>query len=265
MAFSSKKLSFQELKELLDEKVELYNTPKFLPNDPLGLVHEFSEQGNQEIIAFLLSTIAWGNRKSIIKSGQKLIEIFDGQPSDFVLNASSRDLKNLKFVHRTFQNEDLVFFILSLRRLIQKSGTLESHFSLNPNEVGIKGRIINFRNQFFLEESKEHRSNKHLSNPLKGSSSKRINMFLRWMVRPNDEGVDLGLWKNIPLAELCIPLDVHTGNVSRELGFTNRKANDWKTLEEIMGVLRKMDPYDPAKYDFALFGLGVIDPLSTDN
>lgn len=260
MADSFNGLSISELKDLLDEKVKEYNTPDFLPDDPLGLVHEFSEPKNQEIIGLLVATIAWGNRKSIIKSGRNLIEIFDAQPYDFVMNHSEKDLKQLKFVHRTFQSDDLKIFIQQLKKVYAQNESLESAFSQHQHIEGVKGRIVSFRNKMTTNLPVNHRVNKHLSNPLKGSSAKRLNMFLRWMVRPSTTGVDLGIWNTIPLSELCIPLDVHTGNIARAFQMTHRKSNDWKTLEEIMQVLRRMNPNDPSVYDFALFGLGAIEP-----
>lgn len=250
-----------DLEIILNEKVKEYNTPAFLPSDPLGVVHQYSEKRNIEIMGFLIATIAWGNRKSIINNAHKLGQLFDHAPYEFVMNATKQEIEALHFVHRTFNSEDLQTFVLQLRKLYQKANSLESYFHPHSDHAGIKGRIVSFRESFLNGLSEKHRSKKHISNPATGSSAKRINMYLRWMCRPNDTGVDFGLWHEIPKEELCIPLDVHTGNVARALGLTSRKQNDWKTLEEIMESLRSYDSSDPAKYDFALFGIGVMDEL----
>lgn len=255
-------LTFLELKTFLDEKYLTFCQPDFLPEDPLGLVHEFSDQKDQEIIGLLFATIAWGNRKSILKSGRRLIDIMGGEPARYVQDHAETDLENLQFVHRTFQAEDLKFFIRRLKQLYSQEESLESYFSTHPdpNLSGVKGRIVAFR-EALIGGYEGIRTEKHIANPLKNSASKRINMYLRWMCRPNDAGVDLGIWNSIPLSELCVPLDVHTGNIAREFGLIQRQQNDWKALEELMVNLRKMDPNDPCKYDFSLFGLGAIEPL----
>ena len=248
-------MEFQELKEYLDFKAEQYENPVFLESDPLKLVHLFSEKEDREIIGFLVATIAWGNRKSIISNGEKLIKMMQNEPYDFVLNyRSSR--KTSDFVHRTFNAQDLDFFIRSLQNIYCNQGGLENAFKTHASFTGIKGRIINFR-ELFLSVDHEKRSEKHISNPLQNSACKRLNIFLRWMVRPTKGGVDLGIWKSISLSELYLPLDVHTSRNARFLGLLNRKQDDWKALEELMETLKKMDPADPVKYDFALFGIGV--------
>ena len=248
-------MDINELKEYLDFKAEQYENPIFLESDPLKLVHQFSKKEDCEIVGFLVATIAWGNRKSIITNGEKLIQLLDYQPHDFVLNYnSSKHLTN--FVHRTFNVQDLDFFIRSLQNIYLNHGGLEAVFKFHSEYAGIKGRIINFR-ELFLQVAHEKRSEKHISNPLQNSACKRLNMFLRWMVRPNNQGVDLGIWKSIATSELYLPLDVHTSRNARLLGLLTRKQDDWKALEELMETLRKMDPIDPSKYDFALFGIGV--------
>lgn len=256
MANSYNKLSFAELKDFLDHKYEQYCNPSFLPEDPLGLVHEFSKKEDQEIIGFFLSTIAWGNRKSIIQNGKKLIALLQGEPHNFILNHSDAELEDLQFIHRTFQTEDLRFFIRQFKRIYTQHNSLEDLFLPNEEKVGNFERISAFRKSFFGHEIGT-RTEKHVANPERGSAAKRINMYLRWMVRDSKEGVDLGVWKRISKAGLCLPLDVHTGNVARQLGILQRKQSDWKALEELMKPLRKMDPSDPCKYDFALFGVGV--------
>lgn len=248
------KLSFEELKEFLDAKAEQFESLAFIKDDPIQLPHRFSSKEDIEIIGFLAATIAWGNRKSIIKSGERILEIMDHSPHEFVSNYSASDLT---FIHRTFNSTDLSFFFKALRD-IYKDGTLEDAFQLHDEIPGMQGRIYNFRSRF-LGTPHEKRSEKHISNPLKNSSCKRINMFLKWMVRPNNRGVDFGLWNSISPAELYLPLDVHTSNNARRLGLIQRKQDDWKALEELMIHLRDLDPKDPVKYDFALFGLGAIE------
>lgn len=250
-------INSEDLKVFLDEKYLQYNQSDFILDDPIQLPHQFTQKEDIEIIAFIVSTIAWGNRKAIIKSGQKLIQLLQESPYEFVMNYQG---ELLPFVHRTFNAEDLQFFLLSLQNIYQKHGGLENAFALHKGQSGVKQRIINFR-QLFLEIPHEKRSEKHLSSPEKGSSAKRINMFLRWMVRNDGRGVDFGIWKNISPAELYLPLDVHTGNISRQLGLLSRPQDDWKALDELMFHLQKFDPNDPVKYDFALFGLGVYGEL----
>lgn len=248
------KMSFEELKDYLDFKVEQYNTPVFIESDPIQLPHRFSKKEDIEIVAFLVSTIAWGQRKSIIKSGERLLEIMEQEPYEFIKNYQATDHH---FVHRTFNHIDLDFFFRSLSS-IYANGGLECAFSNHPEIEGVKGRIVRFREQFLSSEH-EQRSVKHLSNPLKNSATKRINMFLRWMVRNDKRGVDFGIWESISPSELMLPLDVHTSNNARDLKLLKRTQNDWKALEELMENLRKFDPNDPVKYDYALFGIGAFE------
>lgn len=249
-------MSPEELKDYLDFKADQYNRPEFVADDPIQLPHRFSRKEDVEIVALLVSTIAWGKRSMIIRSGERLLEEMGESPYDYV-----RSYRNLSkpFVHRTFQAEDLDFFFRALRN-IYDSGGLEAAFAPGEAFPGVQGRIIHFRSRM-LESTHSDRSRKHLSDPAAHSAAKRLNMFLRWMVRQDSRGVDFGLWKSIPTSELCIPLDVHTARVSRELGILMRKQNDWKALEELMFTLRRFDPVDPAKYDFALFGIGAMDEI----
>ena len=249
-------MNADELKNYLEFKTAQYNRPEFIDNDPIQLPHRFHRKEDIEIVALLVATIAWGKRSMIIRNGERLINEMGECPYDYV--RSYRGLHN-PFVHRTFQTEDLDFFFRSLRNLYDNGG-LENAFTDDPNYPGIKGRIIQFRSRM-LNVQHEQRSRKHLSDPSANAAAKRLNMFLRWMVRKDNCGVDFGIWKSIPSSELCIPLDVHTARISRELGLLERKQNDWKALEEIMSVLRIFDPNDPAKYDFALFGIGAIEQL----
>lgn len=243
----------QELKDFLEEQTEKFNHTGFIQDDPISIPHQFSKKEDIEIIGFIVATIAWGNRRSIINNGKKLVDIMGNQPLKYVLNVSDKELADLEFVHRTFNKDDLAWFIRFMRNTYSKGLSLESHFSHGNN---VKERIINFRNTF-IEIPHLPRSEKHISNPEKNSAAKRINMFLRWMVRNDKKGVDFGLWNSINTSELMIPLDVHTGNIARKLGMIKRNPNDWKALEELMAKLRKFDPVDPCKYDFALFGIGV--------
>ena len=246
-----------ELKEFLDFKAEEYNSPKFIESDPIQLPHRFSKKEDIEIVSFLVSTIAWGNRTSIIKSGEKLLSIMENDPFSFIQNYTDSQAQDLKFVHRTFNINDLDFFFRSLKN-IYKNGGLESAFSSHPTLFGSQGRITNFRANFLATEH-EARSEKHISDPTKNSAAKRLNMNLRWLCRQDNKGVDFGIWKSIAPSELSVPLDVHTANIARKLGIITRKQNDGKALEEMMTQLREFDPVDPSKYDFALFGLGAFE------
>lgn len=247
-------MSPDELKSFLDFKAEQYENSDFIDSDPIQIPHRFSKKEDIEISGFLLSTIAWGNRTMIIRNGNKLMEIMENKPHQFILDFTSRDLE---FVHRTFNSQDLDFYLRSLQSIYQ-NGNLEEAFSKHPGIEGIKGRIVNFRNKFLSTEH-ENRSEKHISNPLKNSACKRLNMFLRWMVRDARKGVDFGIWKSIDSSELYLPLDVHTSKNARKLNLLGRKQDDWRALEELMVHLRYFDEKDPVKYDFALFGLGVFE------
>lgn len=244
-----------ELHSFLCLKADQFEDPQFIESDPISLPHRFSQKEDIEIVSLLIATIAWGNRKSIIQSGEKLLNILGESPYDFVRHYEHKE--QLSFVHRTFNKDDLSFFLRSLRR-IYENGSLEETFLLKTEKPHMKDRISNFRNIFF-EVPHDKRSEKHISNPDKNASCKRLNMFLRWMVRSPKKGVDFGLWKNISPAELYIPLDVHTGNIARKLGIMTRTQHDWNTNEIIMEYFRKIDPSDPARFDFALFGLGAIE------
>ena len=244
-----------ELKDFLDFKAEQYENPAFLEYDPIQIPHKFSQKEDIEIIGFLVATIAWGNRKSIISNGNKICEIMGNSPYDFIMNYKKNS--QVKFVHRTFNSSDLEFFFHALHT-IYKTGDLESAFCGNFNDKVVKNYISNFR-QLFLETSHLPRSEKHISNPNANSACKRLIMYLRWMVRDSKKGVDFGIWKSISPSELYIPLDVHTGTIARKLGILKRTQNDWKTNEELIELLRKFDSIDPAKYDFALFGLGAFE------
>ncbi|NKI25058.1 TIGR02757 family protein [Arenibacter sp. 6A1] len=249
----------KELKEFLDAKVIQYNLPEFLESDPIQIPHLFSLKEDIEISGFLTATIAWGNRKSIITNANKMMELMDSSPYDFVMNHQTSDLEKLQgFVHRTFNGDDLTFFVRSLNNIYKHHHGLEDVFSKATDTLPLQAAISNFKSVFF-EIPHPPRTTKHISDPSKGSAAKRINMFLRWMVRDNTTGVDFGIWKKLAPSQLSCPLDVHSGNVARKLGLIKRKQNDAKALAELDTNLRKLDPMDPVKYDFALFGLGVFE------
>ena len=252
----------RELKEFLDAKVIQYNTPEFLETDPINIPHKFNKKEDIEISAFLTATIAWGNRKSIINNAHSLTELMDFAPYEFVMGHSETDLESLEhFVHRTFNAIDLCYFITALKHLYKNHNGLEGLFTRYAEKHSLQPAITAFKGHFF-ELKHPARSTKHISDPSKGSAAKRINMFLRWMVRQDPHGVDFGLWKNISPAILSCPLDVHSGKVARKLGLLKRKQNDAKAVSELDLNLRKLDSEDPVKYDFALFGLGVFENFS---
>lgn len=252
-------LSKPELKAFLDEKATQYNNPEFIDSDPIQVIHRYGLKEDIEIAGFLTATIAWGNRKSIINNANRMMELLGNSPFDFVMNASEEDLLRFDtFVHRTFNGDDLKHFIRALRHIYTHHGGMEAVFANHQNESRLQGAIADFRSKFF-EIPHLSRSEKHVSNPLKGSAAKRINMFLRWMVRKDSMGVDLGIWQNVSPSQLSCPLDVHSGKVARKLGLLKRKQNDAKALEELDNSLRELDPDDPVRYDFALFGLGVFE------
>ena len=252
-------MTFNERTDFLNQKVIQYNTTDFIETDPIQIPHLFTKKEDIEISGFLAATIAWGNRTMIIKNATHIIDAMDHAPYDFILHHNESDLLRLeKFVHRTFNAKDLYFFIKSLRHIYTKHHGLESLFKTHNEEYDMKGALGRFRDIFF-ELNHKKRVEKHISNSLKNSACKRLIMFLRWMVRQDDCGVDFGIWESISPSKLTIPLDVHSGKIARSLGLVTRKANDWKTLEEIDISLRKMDPNDPAKYDYALFGLSAFE------
>ncbi len=253
------KLNNLQLKDFLDTKVEQYNTIQFIETDPIQIPHTFSLKEDIEIAGFLTATIAWGNRKSIINNAKKLMQLLDNSPYDFILNHQESDLEKLHpFVHRTFNGNDCVQFIKSLQHIYINHGGLEAVFTKYAEKNSLQKSISKLKSIFF-EINHLQRTEKHLSDPLKNSAAKRINMFLRWMVRHDFAGVDFGIWKNLSPAQLSCPLDVHSGNVARQLGLLNRKQNDAKALLELDKSLRILDKKDPVKYDFALFGLGVFE------
>jgi uncharacterized protein (TIGR02757 family) len=250
------------VKALLDDRWQRYEKPEFIAEDPIAIPRSMHAKEDQEIAGFLVATIAWGNRRSILTNAHSLVERMDGRPHSFITSASDAELRRLEgFVHRTFNDTDLLYFTAALKRIYTVHGGLESVFSDGFRMDGTASAAIAHFNDVFFGAEHPERTRKHVADPRKGSSAKRINMFLRWMARPSDKGVDLGIWTRIPTARLELPLDVHTGNVARRLGLLTRKQNDRKAVEEVMAHLRKFDPIDPVKYDFALFGIGVYEKL----
>ncbi|GAB4282500.1 MAG: TIGR02757 family protein [Marinilabiliales bacterium] len=259
-------MSVFDIKQWLDEKVIQYNRPEFIKNDPIQIPHNYKRKEDIEISGFLTAIISWGQRKTIINNALKLMHLMDDMPYDFVMYSSDYELKKLKnFVHRTFQGVDCVFFIKSLKNIYLEFGSIENVFAIEIKKGNsVKNAIERFRDVFFSLPH-EKRTEKHLPNISKGAAAKRINMFLRWMVRKDNAGVDFGIWETISPSMLYLPLDVHSANVSRQIGLLNRTQNDWKAVEEVTAVLKKMDPEDPVKYDFALFGAGVENDFSYGN
>lgn len=251
-------LAAGDLKHLLDELADRYNCQDFIANDPVLIPHRFTRKEDIEISGFLAALIAWGSRSAIIKSASYLMELMDEAPYDFIINHDQEDLKRFnRFVYRTMQPPDIIFLITALKQVYTKHGSLEELFSkgLQSDSPDVYP-AISFARGELLKAPHSARSVKHLANPECNSAAKRINLFLRWMVRVDDRKVDFGLWKSIRPDQLICPLDIHTGNAARALGITSRNANDRKTAEEITARLREFDPADPVKYDFALFGFG---------
>ena len=252
-------MTTKELKSFLDEKVIEYNTPEFIDSDPVQIPHLFTQKEDIEISGFLAAAIAWGNRKMIIKNSHRMIQLMGESPYDFIMNHQEHHLEQLEgFVHRTFNAIDFAHFIKALQHIYTNHNGLENVFQKHQTTTSLQPAIHELKKLFF-EIPHPQRTTKHISDPLKGSAAKRLNMWLRWMCRQDNNGVDFGIWKNISPSLLSCPLDVHSGNVARKLGLLTRKQNDAKALAELDANLRIMDPKDPVKYDFALFGLGVFE------
>jgi uncharacterized protein (TIGR02757 family) len=254
-------MKITELKEFLEEKYDQYNRLSFIAPDPISIPHQFTKKEDIEIAGFLAATIAWGQRPTIVRNAQRLVQWMDMSPYDFITSAKEKDLAPFKtFAHRTFNGTDCIYFIKSLSNIYKKHGGIEEVFSraVKKDDTDLKNAIVHFRETFF-ELPYPARTMKHVSNPADNSAAKRINMYLRWMVRKDKRKVDFGLWKKIKPSQLSCPLDVHSGNVARKLGILKRTQNDWKAVDELTKNLKKFDPADPVKYDFALFGLGVFE------
>ncbi len=247
-----------ELKELLDAKVEQYNQPGFIDLDPILIPHQFSKKQDIEIAGLFAATLAWGQRVTIINNCRKFLGWMDHDPHTFILHHRESDLKPfLDFRHRTFNATDALYFIAFLKWYYQRHNSLEDAFSGSPGEQTVERGLINFHNLFFSLPDFPVRTKKHIATPERKSACKRLNMYLRWMVRDDNKGVDFGIWKNIKPAQLICPCDVHVERVARKLRLIKRKQTDWLMAVELTDNLRKLDPSDPVKYDFALFGLGL--------
>ena len=252
-------LSKAYLKEFLDEKVELYNRPEFIEPDPISIPHRYTAKGDIEIAGFLAATIAWGNRKMILRSSARMMEILEASPYEFIANSSDCELDQaVRIALRTFNLVDLAYFLKALRHIYRNRGGLETIFETYKTSDSLQPAIHELHKIFFGLPH-EKRTERHVSDPFKGSAAKKINMYLRWMIRKDNKGVDFGIWESISPSILSCPLDVHSGNIARKLGMLKRKQNDAKAVAELDGVLRSFDPEDPVKYDFALFGLGAIE------
>lgn len=247
-----------KIAELLTAKAAEYSRREFIESDPVQIPHSFEGKEDREIAGFLAASISWGQRPTIIRNARRMMELMDGAPADFVRNASSADMARFGgFCHRTFNSADMQAFTLSLQNIYNHRGGLESVFAEGYRQSGtVRGALSHFR-EVFTAEPFLARSGKHIADVEKKSAAKRINMFLRWMVR--HDAVDMGLWSAIPASALILPLDVHTGRVGRQLGLLSRSQDDWQAAEEITAMLRMLDPSDPVKYDYALFGLGVFE------
>ena len=247
-----------QIKEFLEEKYKLYATPKFTNDDPIQIPHRYSRKEDIEIAGLLTATISWGTRKMIIGNMDRLLQKIGDSPYEFVVNYSKNDNHLLEgFVHRTFNGLDCIGYVKVLKEIYTQKNGLQELFTNGYNkDKSIKSAIKQFRTTFVEYDASNH-TLKHVPNAAKGSACKRINMFLRWMIRPSREGVDFGLWNGIPTSALMMPLDTHSGRVARALGLLTRKQDDWKAVEELTGLLREFDRNDPVKYDYALFGLGV--------
>jgi uncharacterized protein (TIGR02757 family) len=250
----------EELKELLEERYVRYNVSAYIDSDPIQIPHLFSEKEDIEIAAFLTATIAWGQRKTIIRNARELIRLMDDRPYDFIRNADASDLELFdRFVHRTFNGVDCRFFVQALHLIYTHHGGLEAVFTNGYRQDDTVFSALAYFREVFTSIPHHRRSSKHLSSVTAGSAAKRLNMLLRWLVRHDTVGVDFGIWTNIPASALMIPLDVHVGRVARDLGLLSRRQDDWKAVEELTNQLRTFDPNDPAKYDYALFGMGVYE------
>lgn len=251
----------QKLKDFLDKKVEAYNRPSFIPPDPISIPHRFTQQQDIEIAAFFAAVFAWGNRTIIINKTSELMHLMDNAPYHFCLEHTDEDLKGLlHFKHRTFNTTDLLYFVLFLHHHYAHHTSLETAFGqwMQPGDASIENALVGFHNYFFSLEDAPQRTKKHIATPARGATCKRLCMFLRWMVRRDSCGVDFGLWQTISPAQLVCPVDLHVARVARQLGLITRKQTDWQTALELTGKLKAFDPADPAKYDFALFSLGVM-------
>ena len=254
--------NFDQLKTFLDDLVDRFNRPEFIPDDPISIPHQFENRQDIEIMGFWVSVLSWGQRSVIIRKATELIDLFEGQPHQFILNHKEQDRARFaNFKHRTFQYTDSLYFLDFLQRHYIRFESLEDAFLLGTkgDKFDMRESLTNFHEYFFDAFHAPKRTRKHLASPARNSRCKRLNMFLRWMVRKDDKGVDFGIWDRIPMSALHLPLDVHVEKSARKLGLIARKQNDWKTVVELTENMRKLDPDDPARYDFSLFGMGLME------
>lgn len=251
-----------QLRDFLNLHADQYNQIDFIKDDPISIPHRFSKKQDIEIMGFWVSMLAWGQRKTIINKSLELVKLMDDAPYDFIKNHQEKDRKAfLKFKHRTFQATDTLYFLEFLQHHYQEHDTLEKAFSMHmgKKDITVENGLRGFHELFFSLPDAPHRTRKHVSTPARKSACKRLNMFLRWMVRQDDKGVDFGIWTDIKPDQLLIPLDVHVDRIARRFGLLERKQTDWKAVLELTANLRKYDAKDPVKYDFALFGVGVLE------
>ena len=255
-------MSHEQVRELLEELHDKFNCEEFIEADPISVPHSFTLAEDREIAGLLASTIAWGNRKAIVKSAHRMMRYMDNAPYDFVVNASEQELEQLStYVHRTFNGGDFQDFVRGMRYVINRWGSIGGFFERRYEATGdLRVVLSEFRKEFHSAEHNPH-SEKHMSSIDKGAACKRLCMYLRWMVREDDHGVDFGLWRKIPMSALYMPLDIHTGRMGRSLGLLARKQDDWKAVEELTATLRDFDASDPVRYDYSLFGVGISSML----
>jgi uncharacterized protein (TIGR02757 family) len=252
----------KKLKDFLNKKVDEYNQPFFIEPDPICIPHLFTKKQDIEIAGFFAAIFAWGNRTTIINKSKELMQLMDNAPHQFCLHHTSTDLKKLlNFKHRTFNPTDLLYFVDFFQHHYSKNESLESAFtkSINKGDTNIENGLNGFYDYFFSLDCVPKRTLKHIASPAKKASCKRLNMYLMWMVRNDNKGVDFGLWKNISPSQLVIPLDLHVARVARHFNLLTRKPTDWLAAVELTEAMKTLDKNDPAKYDFALFALGVLE------
>ncbi len=255
-------MQVNKLRDFLNKKVEEYNTASFIPADPISIPHLFSKKEDIEIAGFFAAIFSWGNRTTIIRKSKELMQLMDHAPHDFCLNHTDQDLKKMmQFKHRTFNSTDLLYFISFFKMHYEQYSSLENAFSrwMQKNDINTEKALNGFYNYFFSLEDVPKRTMKHIASPAKKATCKRLNMFLRWMVRRDKCGIDFGIWKTISPAQLVVPLDVHVARVARRFELVGRNATDWQTAVELTDEMKRFDPRDPVKYDFALFALGVLE------
>ena len=253
-------INYSSIKNFLDAKADLYNRPSFIERDPISIPHRFNRKQDIEIMGFWSAVLAWGQRPVILKKAAELVEHMDGAPYDFVRNHQESDLKRfLAFKHRTFNATDALYFLHFFQQYYQENDSLEDAFlgSALPEQPTVEQALITFHDRFCCDPFFPDRTRKHIATPARNSSCKRLLMFLRWMVRQDDCGVDFGIWTRLHPSQLVMPIDVHVNRVARQLRLLTRPQTDWKAALELTETLRQFDPADPVRYDFALFGLGV--------